>query len=150
MHNPGSNYIVRLGHVVRWLGEQAEEAGVEVYPGIAASEVLYHDDGSVKGVATVDQGIARDGSPKVRQWLSFLGFPDCYILISAAWLCPGHGAACQSHSVWGRLSWVTGQVTVQTVQLASELPASDIWTGPERGQPWYVVWRLAAILPILF
>ena len=66
MHNPGSNYVVRLGHVVRWLGEQAEEAGVEVYPGIAASEVLYHDDGSVKGVATVDQGIARDGAPKAR------------------------------------------------------------------------------------
>jgi electron-transferring-flavoprotein dehydrogenase len=64
MHNPGSNYIVRLGHLVRWLGEQAEEAGVEVYPGIAASEVLYHSDGSVKGVATVDQGIAKDGSPK--------------------------------------------------------------------------------------
>ena len=64
MHNPPSNYIVRLGHVVRWLGEQAEEAGVEVYPGIAAAEVLYHEDGSVKGVATVDQGIAKDGSPK--------------------------------------------------------------------------------------
>lgn len=67
MHNPRSNYVVRLGHVVRWLGEQAEEAGVEVYPGIAAAEVLYHSDGSVKGVATVDQGIAKDGSPKVRQ-----------------------------------------------------------------------------------
>ena len=43
------NYIVRLGHVVQWLGEQAEEMGVEIYPGFAASEVLYHDDGSVKG-----------------------------------------------------------------------------------------------------
>ena len=64
MHNTSSNYIVRLGHLVRWLGEQAEEAGVEVYPGIAASEVLFHSDSSVKGVATVDQGIAKDGSPK--------------------------------------------------------------------------------------
>lgn len=68
MHNSSSNYVVRLGHLVRWLGEQAEEMGVEVYPGIAASEVLYHDDGSVKGIATVDQGIAKDGSPKVPQW----------------------------------------------------------------------------------
>ena len=66
MRNHG-NYIVRLGNVVRWLGDQAEELGVEVYPGIAASEVLYHDDGSVKGIATVDVGIAKDGSPKVHK-----------------------------------------------------------------------------------
>jgi len=60
------NYVVRLGHVVKWLGEQAEALGVELYPGYAASEVLYHEDGSVKGVATNDVGIAKDGSPKVR------------------------------------------------------------------------------------
>uniref|UniRef100_A0A673A0D0 Electron transfer flavoprotein-ubiquinone oxidoreductase n=1 Tax=Sphaeramia orbicularis TaxID=375764 RepID=A0A673A0D0_9TELE len=59
------NYIVRLGNFVRWLGEQAEELGVELYPGYAASEVLFHEDGSVKGVATNDVGIAKDGSPKV-------------------------------------------------------------------------------------
>ena len=64
MYNHG-NYIVRLGHVVSWLSEQAEAAGVELYPGYAASEVLYHDDGSVKGIATNDVGIAKDGSPKV-------------------------------------------------------------------------------------
>jgi len=63
MSNHG-NYIVRLGHVVKWLGEQAEELGVEIYPGYAASEVLFHEDGSVKGVATNDVGIAKDGSPK--------------------------------------------------------------------------------------
>ncbi|RZC40532.1 electron transfer flavoprotein-ubiquinone oxidoreductase, mitochondrial [Asbolus verrucosus] len=63
MYNHG-NYIVRLGHVVQWLGEQAEALGVEIYPGYAASEVLYHPDGSVKGVATNDVGIAKDGSPK--------------------------------------------------------------------------------------
>lgn len=62
-HNTG-NYVVRLGHVVQWLGEQAEALGVEVYPGYAASEVLYHEDGSVKGIATNDVGIHRDGSPK--------------------------------------------------------------------------------------
>ena len=64
MHNHG-NMIVRLGHFVQWLGSQAEELGVEIYPGIAASEVLYHEDGSVKGIATNDVGIAKDGSPKV-------------------------------------------------------------------------------------
>ncbi|KAK7601525.1 hypothetical protein V9T40_008966 [Parthenolecanium corni] len=63
MNNHG-NYIVRLGHLVKWLGEQAEELGVEIYPGCAAAEILYHDDGSVKGVATGDVGIAKDGSPK--------------------------------------------------------------------------------------
>ncbi|KAJ1355045.1 hypothetical protein KIN20_012167 [Parelaphostrongylus tenuis] len=63
LYNVG-NYIVRLGHVVRWLGEQAEAAGVEIWPGVAASEVLYNEDGSVKGIATNDVGIAKDGSPK--------------------------------------------------------------------------------------
>ncbi|XP_062616270.1 electron transfer flavoprotein-ubiquinone oxidoreductase, mitochondrial-like, partial [Saccostrea cucullata] len=63
MSNHG-NYIVRLGNVVRWLGEQAEALGVEIYPGYAASEVLFHEDGSVKGIATNDVGIHKDGSPK--------------------------------------------------------------------------------------
>lgn len=61
MHNKG-NYIISLGQFTRWLGEQAEALGVEIYPGFAAAEVLYHDDGSVKGVATGDMGVARDGS----------------------------------------------------------------------------------------
>uniref|UniRef100_A0A8C9XGK7 Electron transfer flavoprotein-ubiquinone oxidoreductase n=1 Tax=Sander lucioperca TaxID=283035 RepID=A0A8C9XGK7_SANLU len=64
MRNHG-NYIVRLGNFVHWLGEQAEELGVELYPGYAAAEVLFHEDGSVKGIATNDVGIAKDGSPKV-------------------------------------------------------------------------------------
>lgn len=61
------NYLkVRLGHVVRWLGERAEELGVEVFPGIAAQEVLFAEDGqTVNGVATGDVGIRKDGSPKV-------------------------------------------------------------------------------------
>ena len=53
-----------MGRFVKWLGEQAEELGVEIYPGFAATEVLLHEDGSVKGVATNDVGIAKDGSPK--------------------------------------------------------------------------------------
>merc|ERR1712156_385551 len=63
MNNHG-NYIVRMGHYVQWLGEQAEELGVEIYPGMAATEVLFHEDGSIKGVSTGDMGIAKDGSPK--------------------------------------------------------------------------------------
>jgi len=62
--NSGS-YLVRLGHVVKWLGEQAEEAGVEIYSGYPASEIIYSEDGTqVKGVATSDVGIAKDGSPR--------------------------------------------------------------------------------------
>jgi len=61
MHNHG-NYIVSLGNVVRWLGQQAEEAGVEIYPGFAAAEVLI-EDGVVVGVATGDMGVGKDGKP---------------------------------------------------------------------------------------
>ncbi len=62
-HNEG-NYIVSMGNVCRWLAEQAEGLGVEVYPGFAASEVLYHEDGRVKGIATGDMGIAENGEHK--------------------------------------------------------------------------------------
>jgi electron-transferring-flavoprotein dehydrogenase len=62
MHNHG-NYIVSLGNVCRWLAEQAEAAGVDIYPGFAAAEVLYDDDGRVVGVATGDMGVGRDGKP---------------------------------------------------------------------------------------
>jgi electron-transferring-flavoprotein dehydrogenase len=57
------NYIVSLGAVVRWLGEQAEALGVEIYPGFAASEILYGDTGAVRGVATGNMGVGRDGEP---------------------------------------------------------------------------------------
>src|SRR5690606_29981933 len=63
MHNEG-NYIISLGNVCRWLGEQAAELGAEIYPGFAAAEVLYHEDGRVKGVATGDMGVGHDGQPK--------------------------------------------------------------------------------------
>ncbi|MEW6371893.1 MAG: electron transfer flavoprotein-ubiquinone oxidoreductase [Pseudomonadota bacterium] len=57
------NYIVSLANVVRWLGQQAESLGVEVFPGFPAAEVLYNEDGSVKGVATGNMGVKRDGEP---------------------------------------------------------------------------------------
>ena len=58
------NYIVSLGTVCKWLGEQAEAMGIDVFPGFAATELLYNDDGSVMGVATGDMGIGRDGGRK--------------------------------------------------------------------------------------
>ena len=61
-HNDGC-YVISLGLVTQWLGEQAEALGVEVFPGFAAAEVLYNTDGSVKGVATGDMGVGRDGAP---------------------------------------------------------------------------------------
>ncbi len=61
-HNDG-NYIVSLGNVTRWLAEQAEALGVEIFPGFPAAEVLYNDDGSIKGVATGNMGIGKDGEP---------------------------------------------------------------------------------------
>lgn len=61
LHNEG-NYVVSLGNVCRWLGQQAEALGVEIYPGFAGSEVLYDESGAVKGVATGDMGRLRDGS----------------------------------------------------------------------------------------
>jgi len=57
------NYVISLGNVTRWLGQQAEALGVEIFPGFAAAEVLCHADGRVKGVATGDMGIGKDGNP---------------------------------------------------------------------------------------
>ncbi|MBX3646080.1 MAG: electron transfer flavoprotein-ubiquinone oxidoreductase [Rhodocyclaceae bacterium] len=57
------NYIVSLGNLCRWLAQQAEALGVDIYPGFAGAEVLFNEDGSVRGVATGDMGIGRDGQP---------------------------------------------------------------------------------------
>jgi len=63
MHN-SDNYIISLGNFCRWLGEQATELGAEIFPGFAAAEVLYNEDGSVKGVATGDMGVSASGEQK--------------------------------------------------------------------------------------
>ena len=62
MRNHG-NYIISLGNLCRWLAAQAEELGVEIYPGFAAAEVRYDDNGAVRGVAIGDMGVGRDGQP---------------------------------------------------------------------------------------
>ena len=63
MHNKG-NYIISLGNFCRWLGEQAENLGVDIFPGFSASEVLYDEQGAVKGIATGDMGVGKDGEQK--------------------------------------------------------------------------------------
>lgn len=63
MHNEG-NYVVSLGNVCRWLAEQAEGLGVEVFPGFPASQLLFNEDGSVAGIITGDMGVGVDGEPK--------------------------------------------------------------------------------------
>ena len=65
MHNDG-NYIISLGNLCRWLGEQAEALGVDIFPGFAATELLFNLDGSIKGVATGDMGVGRDGEKTMR------------------------------------------------------------------------------------
>jgi electron-transferring-flavoprotein dehydrogenase len=62
MHNDG-NYIISLGNLCRWLAQQAEELGVEIFPGFAAAEILYDEQGAVAGVATGDMGIGKNGEP---------------------------------------------------------------------------------------
>ena len=62
MNNHG-NYIISLGNFCRWLAEQAEELGVEIYPGFPAAEILYDESGAVRGIATGDMGIGKDGEP---------------------------------------------------------------------------------------
>ncbi len=62
MHNHG-NYVISLGNLCRWLATQAEALGAEIYPGFAAAEVLYTDSGAVRGIATGDMGVGKDGQP---------------------------------------------------------------------------------------
>ncbi len=63
MHNDG-NYIISLGNLCRWMAEQAEEMGVEIFPGFSAADILYNDEGAVRGVVTNDMGIDYDGNKK--------------------------------------------------------------------------------------
>ncbi|UTW14410.1 electron transfer flavoprotein-ubiquinone oxidoreductase [Marinobacterium rhizophilum] len=90
MHNHG-NYVASLGNLCRWLGEQAEALGVEIFPGFAASEVLYHEDGplagSVKGIATGDMGVGRDGQPK-DSYMAGMELHSKYTLFTEG--CRGH------------------------------------------------------------
>ena len=64
LHNPSSSHALSLANLCRWMAEQAEELGVMIFPGFAASEILYSDEGSIVGVATGDMGVGQDGEKK--------------------------------------------------------------------------------------
>lgn len=85
-HNDG-NYIVSLGNVCRWLAEQAENLGVEIFPGFAAAEILYRDNGSVKGIATGDMGVSAAGEHK-DSYMQGMELHAKYTLFSEG--CRGH------------------------------------------------------------
>ena len=81
------NYVVSLGQVTRWMGEQAESLGVEIYPGFAGAEVLYDENGAVCGVATGDMGVGRDGQP-TDAYQSGMELCGKYVLFAEG--CRGH------------------------------------------------------------
>lgn len=87
MHNEG-NYIISLGNLCRWLAEQAENLGVEVYPGFAAQEALINEDGAVYGILTGDMGVDRDGNPKEGMYTPGMELRAKYTLFAEG--CRGH------------------------------------------------------------
>ena len=105
-HNDGC-HVVSLGAVTKWLGEQAEALGVEIFPGFAAAEVLYGDDGAVKGVATGNLGIGKDGEPNAHFQL-------------------GMGPAWQVHRVCRRRPWPPGQAGDRHLPARRRLRHADL------------------------
>ena len=91
MHNTGhglSNYIVSVGNVCRWLAEQAEALGVEIYPGFPASDILQDEDGTVIGVATGDMGVDMNGEPKEGMYTPGMDLLAKYTIFAEG--CRGH------------------------------------------------------------
>nr|WP_269216635.1 electron transfer flavoprotein-ubiquinone oxidoreductase [Pseudomonas sp. PLB05] len=87
MHNEG-NYIISLGNLCRWLGQQAEALGVEIYPGFAAQEPLIDDQGVVRGIITGDLGVDREGQPKEGVYTPGMELRGKYTLFAEG--CRGH------------------------------------------------------------
>ena len=87
MHNEG-NYIISLGNLCRWLAQQAENLGVEIYPGFAAQEALIDDDGIVRGIVTGDLGVDREGNPKEGMYTPGMELRAKYTLFAEG--CRGH------------------------------------------------------------
>lgn len=87
MHNEG-NYIVSIGNVCRWLAQQAEGLGVEIYPGFAAQEVLFDENGVVRGIITGDLGVDREGNPKEGYYTPGMELRGKYTLFAEG--CRGH------------------------------------------------------------
>ncbi len=87
MHNEG-NYIISLGNLCRWLAQQAENLGVEIYPGFAAQEALIDEDGIVRGIVTGDLGVDREGNPKEGMYTPGMELRAKYTLFAEG--CRGH------------------------------------------------------------
>ncbi|MBD1599546.1 4Fe-4S dicluster domain-containing protein [Pseudomonas typographi] len=128
MHNEG-NYIISLGNLCRWLAQQAENLGVEVYPGFAAQEVLIDDTNVVRGIITGDMGVNREGQPKDGIYTPGMELRGKYTLFAEG--CRGH----------------LGKQLLKRYQLDSEADAQhyglgikEIWdVDPAKHQPGLVV-----------
>lgn len=128
LHNQG-NYIISLGNLCRWLAQQAENLGVEVYPGFAAQEVLFDEQGTVRGIITGDMGVNREGQPKDGMYTPGMELRGKYTLFAEG--CRGH----------------LGKQLIERFALASDADAQhygigikEIWdVAPEKHQPGLVV-----------
>ncbi|MBW8128399.1 MULTISPECIES: electron transfer flavoprotein-ubiquinone oxidoreductase [Pseudomonas] len=128
MHNEG-NYIISLGNLCRWLAQQAENLGVEVYPGFAAQEALFDENGVVRGIITGDLGVDREGNPKEGVYTPGMELRGKYTLFAEG--CRGH----------------IGKQLIERFNLASDADAQhygiglkEIWEiDPAKHQPGLVV-----------
>ncbi|WPN96991.1 electron transfer flavoprotein-ubiquinone oxidoreductase [Pseudomonas sp. MUP55] len=128
MHNEG-NYIISLGNLCRWLAQQAENLGVEVYPGFAAQEALFDENGVVRGIITGDLGVDREGKPKEGVYTPGMELRGKYTLFAEG--CRGH----------------IGKQLIERFNLASDADAQhygiglkEIWEiDPAKHQPGLVV-----------
>jgi electron-transferring-flavoprotein dehydrogenase len=128
MHNEG-NYIISLGNLCRWLAQQAENLGVEIYPGFAAQEALFDENGVVRGIITGDLGVDREGQPKEGLYTPGMELRGKYTLFAEG--CRGH----------------IGKQLIQRFNLASDADAQhygiglkEIWEiDPAKHQPGLVV-----------
>nr|WP_283099453.1 electron transfer flavoprotein-ubiquinone oxidoreductase [Pseudomonas sp. MWU15-20650] len=128
MHNEG-NYIISLGNLCRWLAQQAENLGVEVYPGFAAQEALFDENGVVRGIITGDLGVDREGKPKEGVYTPGMELRGKYTLFAEG--CRGH----------------IGKQLIQRFNLDSDADAQhygiglkEIWEiDPAKHQPGLVV-----------
>ena len=131
------NYVVSLGNVCRWLGQQAESLGVEIYPGFAAAEVLYDDQGRVRGVATGDMGMGRDGKP-TDQYQPGIELRGKYVFFAEG--CRGH---------LGRQLMERYRLSANSDPQAYGIGLKELWeTKPEKHRAGLVIhsagWPLAA------
>ena len=128
MHNEG-NYIISLGNLCRWLAQQAENLGVEIYPGFAAQEALFDENGVVRGIITGDLGVDREGNPKEGLYTPGMELRGKYTLFAEG--CRGH----------------IGKQLIQRFKLDSDADAQhygiglkEIWEiDPAKHQPGLVV-----------